>query len=131
MALIAFGGEFSDICTSRSLFFSPMTTITPSSDDPSTSSFKSAPPTQRHPMGLKLESGLSSGSEYIESVLLHSTHALLILGSSNICCTPGPPASLCGGSSLEAIMAMGSSEGSSDSGGRRTKWMISAAEVPT
>ncbi|KAH8645325.1 hypothetical protein IG631_02789 [Alternaria alternata] len=63
IALIAFGGEFSDICTSRSRFFKPMTTTTPSSEDPLTSSFKSTPPTQRHPIGLKVESGLSSGSE--------------------------------------------------------------------
>jgi hypothetical protein len=82
-------------------------------------------------MGLKVESGLSSGSEYMERVLLHSTQALLILGSSRICCTPGPLASLCGGSRREAMMAVGSSDGSSVSGGSRTKWMISAAEVPT
>ncbi|KAH8645324.1 hypothetical protein IG631_02788 [Alternaria alternata] len=67
----------------------------------------------------------------MERVLLHSTQALLILGSNRICCTPGPLLSLCGGSSREAMMAVGSSEGSSVSGGRRTKWMISEADVPT
>ena len=67
----------------------------------------------------------------MEKVLLHSMQALLTLGSSRICCTPGPSLSLCGGSSLEAIMAVGSWEASLGSGGSRTKWRISAAEVPT
>lgn len=130
MDFTAFGGEFSDICTSRNLFFSPITTTTPSPVDEFSFSFKSIPPTHRQDIGLNDESGLSSGSEYMERVLLQSTHALLILGSSRICCTPGPLASLCGGSSLEAIMAV-ESAASSDSGGSRTKWRISAAEVPT
>ena len=72
-------------------------------------------------MGLKVESGLNSGSEYSDKVLLQSTQALLMLGRSKICCTPGPLGSLCGGSNLEAMMAVGSSAGSSDSGGSRTK----------
>lgn len=63
MALMALGGEFSDICTSRSRFLSPMTTTTPSSPLSSSPSFRSTPPTQRHAMGLKLDSGLSSGRE--------------------------------------------------------------------
>lgn len=67
----------------------------------------------------------------MERVLLQRTHALYILGSMRICWTPGPLASLCGGSSLEAMIAVGSAEGSLDSGGRSTKWRISAAEVPT
>jgi hypothetical protein len=67
----------------------------------------------------------------MEKVLLQRMHALLIVGSRRICCTPGPVSSLCGGSSLEAMMAVGSSAASPGSGGRRTKWRISAAEVPT
>jgi hypothetical protein len=67
----------------------------------------------------------------MEKVLLHRIQALLTLGRMRICCTPGPLGSLWGGSSLEAIMAVASSEASPGSGGSRTKWRISAAEVPT
>lgn len=129
MALMARGGEFSDMWTSRSLFLRPITTETPS--ESSSSSFRSTPPTHRQDIGLNVESGLSSGSEYMDRVLLHSTQALFTLGRSKICWTPGPAESLYGGSSLEAMMAVGSSEASPGSGGRRTKCKISAAEVPT
>jgi hypothetical protein len=60
--------------------------------------------------------------------------ALLMAGSSRICWTPGAGtwlASECGGERREAMMGVGWASGSLGSGGRRTKWRISAAEVPT
>ena len=67
----------------------------------------------------------------MERVLLQRTHALLMLGSIKICWTPGPWASVWGGSRREATMAVGSLELSLGSGGSRTKCRISAADVPT
>lgn len=67
----------------------------------------------------------------MEKVLLQRIQALLTLGRMRICWTPGPLLSLCGGSNRDAIIAVGSSVGSLGSGGSRTKWRISAAEVPT